>query len=427
MRIFLTGASGFLGQHLMIALLSAQHEVIACTRQPRRWQAQYPQVQWLACDYTQDHQASVWLPRLVGVDVIINAVGIIQETTQQSFDALHTQAPIALFQAAEQLGIRRVLQISALGAETNTQTAYQRSKQVADSALWQLDLDPIIVYPSIVVGRGGGSTRLFSALAALPIIPLIGNGQQRLQPIHIDDLTICIIGLINRWSGRQRLALVGCEELRFVELLRLLRQWLQLPPAPTLALPLALVYPLAKINNFLKIGALDSDTLSMLQQGNYANVHALIDATAHTPHPLAQALATQPAVTGDRWQARLWFLRPVLRLSLAFLWIWTGIVSAFLYPTAESYALLAATGITGGFFAPVALYGAAGLDFGLGIATLFAYRLRWVVAVQCALMGGYTILITYGLSELWLHPFGAISKNLPLLVATLIMLVLEDR
>jgi len=63
----------------------------------------------------------------------------------------------------------------------------------------------------------------------------------------------------------------------------------------------------------------------------------------------------------------------------------------------------------------------------LGIATLFAYRLRWVVAVQCSLIAAYTILISYGLSELWLHPFGAISKNLPLLVATLIMLVLEER
>ncbi|EIJ43705.1 nucleoside-diphosphate-sugar epimerase [Beggiatoa alba B18LD] len=427
MRVFLTGASGFIGQQLVIALLNARHQVIACTRHPARWQAQYPQVQWIACDYTQDHQPDIWLSRLTNVDIVINAVGIIQETAQQSFEALHTRAPIALFQAAEQLGIRRVLQISALGAEAETYTAYQRSKQLADNALWQLDLDPIIVYPSIVVGRGGGSTSLFSALAALPIIPLIGDGQQRLQPIHITDFTVCILRLIDNWSGRQRLAFVGCEEVRFSDLLQLLRQWLQLPPALSLALPLALITPLAKLNNHLKIGALNRDTLAMLQRGNYADVQPLINATAYTPCPLMQALATQPAVTGDRWQARLWFLRPLLRLSIAFLWIWTGIVSAFLYPTLESYALLAATGVTGALLAPLALYGSALLDFVLGLATLFAYRLRWVVFVQCGLMLGYTILISYGLSELWLHPFGAISKNLPLLVATLILLVLEER
>ncbi len=427
MRIFLTGASGFLGQHLIPVLLAAQHEIIACTRQPARWQALWPQVQWVACDYTQDHQPSVWVSRLTGVDVVINAVGIIQESKQQRFDDLHTHAPIALFQAAEQLGIRRVLQISALGAEAETYTAYQHSKQAADSALWQLDVEPIIVYPSIVVGRGGGSTTLFSALAALPVMPLIGDGQQRLQPIHIDDFTASIVRLIDNWSGHQRLALVGKEEVSFAELLRLLRQWLQLPPAPTLALPLAIMRPLARVNDVLKIGALNSDTLAMLQRGNYADVQPLVAATGHTPQPLAHALAAQPTVTGDRWQARLWLLSPLLRFCIAFVWIWTGIVSACLYPSADSYTLLAATGVTGAVLAPLALYGAAALDFALGLATLFAYRLRWVVAVQCSLMLGYTVLISFGLSELWLHPFGPISKNLPLLAATLIMLVLEER
>ncbi len=174
MRIFLTGASGFIGQHLIHVLLNqTSHQIVACVRNPAVWRNRFPQIEWVSGDYTSDHSPEDWKPRLQNIDVIINAVGIIQEQPHQTFQALHTDAPIALFKAAEQLEIRKIIQISALGATSQASSHYHQSKYAADQYLKSLNVDAMILYPSIVLGQGGGSTQLFSALAALPIVPLI--------------------------------------------------------------------------------------------------------------------------------------------------------------------------------------------------------------------------------------------------------------
>jgi hypothetical protein len=120
----------------------------------------------------------------------------------------------------------------------------------------------------------------------------------------------------------------------------------------------------------------------------------------------------------------LWL--PVLRIALALMWVWTGIVSLGLYPVQDSYALLARTGLHGAA-AGIALYGAALLDLVLGVLTLAAPA-RWrrpVWLAQLALIAGYTLLVTLFLPEFWLHPYGPISKNLPILAAIALLWALE--
>ena len=74
----------------------------------------------------------------------------------------------------------------------------------------------------------------------------------------------------------------------------------------------------------------------------------------------------------------------------------------------------------------MALFGAASLDFGLGLATLLNYRLKQVGSLQLFLILLYTLLISWYLPEFWWHPYGPVSKNLPLVIATLIMISLAD-
>jgi hypothetical protein len=119
---------------------------------------------------------------------------------------------------------------------------------------------------------------------------------------------------------------------------------------------------------------------------------------------------------------------PALRLALAALWIWTAVVSFGLYPVQQSYELLARVGLHGAV-ATVALYGAAALDLALGLLTLAAPA-RWRPAVwlaQLALVAGYTLLITVFLPEYWLHPYGPVSKNLPIMAAIALLWGLEPR
>ena len=428
MRILLTGASGFIGRHLLLRLLAENHHITACVRQIDEWQRRFPQVRWLACDYAHDHDPSIWLPRLRDIDVVINAVGIFQEKSGQRFQDLHTRTPIALFEAAHRSGVRKVLQISALGADEQAQSAFHKSKRSADEALKALPLPAVILYPSIVIGRGGGSTALFAALAVLPLAPVVGTGRQRLQPVSIGDVCTAVAILLRseQLPTGQNLPLVGARSVTFIELLQAFRQQWGCKSAAVVKLPVSLMRGLARVNDGLRLGLFDSDALGMLLRGNCADPGALTAVLGRPPDDLPSALQGLDLGADDWRQARLFFLRSLLRYSIAFLWIFTGLISVFGYPAELSYQLLAQAGISG-LLAPLALYGAAVLDIGLGVATLAAYRLRWVVALQVAVMALYTAVISVALPELWLHPFGPVSKNVPLLVATLVMLVLEER
>lgn len=139
---------------------------------------------------------------------------------------------------------------------------------------------------------------------------------------------------------------------------------------------------------------------------------------------LPVALARYPAMVADRWRARLLPLAMPLRLLLAAIWLWTGIVSLGLYPVTDSYALLAPMGLMG-LSASIALYSGALLDLLLGLALLCRWRPVAIGAAQLVLMTGYTILISVYLPDLWLHPFGALTKNLAIAGATLAMMAME--
>jgi hypothetical protein len=109
----------------------------------------------------------------------------------------------------------------------------------------------------------------------------------------------------------------------------------------------------------------------------------------------------------------------LLRVSIAIVWIATAVVSAGIYPVEESLALLARVGLTG-TAALIALYGAAALDLALGIAAM-AVRRRWIWTLQLVVVLGYTAIITACLPEQWLHPYGPLVKNLPILAAMLLL------
>ncbi|NJO14446.1 MAG: SDR family oxidoreductase [Thioploca sp.] len=425
MRILLVGASGFIGKHLLIALLRAGHTIRCCTRQSNQFTTRLPNVTWIYGDLVHDHRAEDWFPRLQNMEAVINVAGIIRETSSVRFDAVHRAGPCALFTACVQAGVQRVIQISALGADTQATTPFHRSKKSADDFLAQLPLEWFIVYPSLVYGRGGHSFALFLALAALPLVPLPGKGNQQFQPIAVDDLTNSMVSLLTTSIVQQRLAAVGPTPISLKDFLAQLRSWLGKPPLRSWLIPLPFMLKIARLGSWLHHPFLNLDTLSMLLRGNIADPQPLARITGIQPKSLERALAEIPVTIAEHWQTKLYFLKPLLRLSIALVWLLTGIVSAFVYPIEHSYQLLATLGISG-WSASVALFGAASLDFGLGLATLLNYRLKQVGSLQLFLILLYTLLISWYLPEFWWHPYGPVSKNLPLVVATLIMISLAD-
>jgi len=424
MRVLLTGASGFIGSRLAAALADGGHEVLCAVRDVRSAERRQPRYRYVAADFARDHDAAVWRPRLDGVDLVINAVGILRESREQRFEAIHVRAPQALFAACVAAGVPRVLQLSALGADEQARSRYHLSKRAADTALRALPLSGLIVQPSLVYGPGGSSARLFTGLASLPLIPLPGRGEQRVQPIHVDDLIAALLRLIEqRAAGSRRIALVGPQALSLRALLATLRTALGLGRAHFLPLPLPLVRLGAGLGRLLPASLLDAETLAMLERGNTADASDTARLLGRPPRAVAAFIAPHE-MEAARAAALLNWALPLLRLSVALVWIGTAIVSFGLYPASQSYALLARTGLHGAL-ASVALYGAATLDLLLGLATLAPRRPPGLWLAQIALILGYTALITWKLPEYWLHPYGPILKNLPLLAALLLLQAAE--
>ena len=427
MHILITGASGFIGSHLTQALLQRSDRVTTAARNPKALDIHHPEIQMVPIDFCQAHQPEDWLAHLEGVDAVINAVGIIREMGQQPFRALHKQAPIALFQACKMAGVQRVIQISALGADDQAESQYHLSKKAADDFLAASKLEWTILRPSIVYGPGAHSMAFFKALAALPVTPLINKGEQQIQPIHVADLTKAVLQCLAPEGPTQaRINLVGPEPINFHNLMQRLRCWLGAGSLRPITIPYGLTLTLAKVGGFLGAAPVTPETVQMLQQGNTGSVDEFVRHFGFMPRSLDESLQAEPAQQPDQWHAGLFFLRPLLRFTIALVWISAGVVSACIYPQEESFALLSQVGISSNW-AAVSLYGASALDLLLGFATLSNRWLRLAAFGQILTMALYTVILTLFLPALWAHPFGPVVKNLPLVVATLIMLILERR
>ncbi|MEJ2467001.1 MAG: NAD(P)H-binding protein [Candidatus Thiodiazotropha sp.] len=427
MHVLITGASGFIGSHLTLALLQQGHQVSAAVRNPATVHHLHPQAKAVAIDFTQAIEPADWLPALRGVDAVINAVGIIRESGRQTFHTLHEQAPIALFQACEMAGVERVIQISALGADAAAESRYHLSKKAADDLLAQSSLAWTILRPSIVYGPGARSMALFKALAALPVTPLVNRGEQQIQPIHVADLARAVEHCLTpEGPTGVRIDLVGPQPVSFRQLMSQLRQWLGLGRLHPLGMPYGVTLAAAKLGGFLGTAPVTPETVQMLQRGNTGEVAEFVRHFGFTPRSLQTSLQSEPARQPEQWHAGLFFLRPLLRFTLALMWIAAGIVSALIHPQTESYAMLTEIGLAG-WSQPVVLYGAASLDLLLGLATLSNRWLRSALYGQLLVMLIYTLIISGFLPLWWVHPFGPVVKNLPIAVATLMLLVMQRR
>jgi uncharacterized protein YbjT (DUF2867 family) len=275
-NILLTGANGFIGRNIAAALTAAGHQVTPVSRHH-------------GIDFSAMTTPEKWLPHLKHIDAVINCVGIIGEQGTQRFEALHTLAPSALFRACREACVRRVLQISALGADETAFSAYHLSKRAADDALRSLDLDWFVLRPSLIYGKGGKSAELFMRLARLPLIPVISDGQQQLQPVHIGDVVATVMQCLTSGETRKTLDILGTETVTFTEWLQWMRRAQGLPPAPVLHVPFQLALAVVRIAKHYS-PMLQPENLHMLQTGYWADVQPLIRFIGRRPLPIQTSL-----------------------------------------------------------------------------------------------------------------------------------------
>ncbi|WP_164689264.1 NAD(P)H-binding protein [Herpetosiphon llansteffanensis] len=280
MRIFLTGASGFIGRHVAAELSNAGHQLTCLVRRAPTIQAD-PAIQYLVAEWLKPEQ---WLDQLAGHEIVINCVGILRETRQASFQAVQADVPIALFEAAAQHKLQKIIQISALGADVTAAQAFVRSKALADQALSQQAIPWVVLRPSFVYGAGSYSMRLFRRLAKLPITPILGDGGYQVQPIHINDLVRAIKLCVEQQAIANCTIEAGGERMNFHQLLarlaasqgRKLRPWF---------VPNWLSQLLATIGTATGLGPINRAELSLLLQGNIADLSAFRHYFGFDPRP----------------------------------------------------------------------------------------------------------------------------------------------
>lgn len=282
-RIAIFGGSGFVGRGLQAAL----------TGRPFRVVVRHPGT---ALDDTADIVAGdVTKPEtlpmaLKGCDAIINLVAIIAETDDATFDGVIRQGTVNLLLAAQRAGIRRFIQMSALGAQHDPQFAYFEAKWQAEQAVRQSSLDWTIFRPSIIFGPGDGFiNQLADVVRAFPLIPVVGNGQSKFQPVARDDVATAFAHAVDHPDTIGQLyELGGPDVFTYEQLLDLIGKTLG-KRKPKIHVPMPMMRVIVQLSQPLPAKLrppVTLEQLKMLKVDNCTDRSATAELIGRPPRPL---------------------------------------------------------------------------------------------------------------------------------------------
>ena len=227
--VTLFGGSGFIGSQAVRALarrgwrirVAVRNPVLAIEIQPL---GDPGQIQFMRCDITNPADVA---QAVRGADAVVNLVGVLHDAGgKRGFDAVHTEAAKTIAEAAKAAGVERLVQISAIGADAASPSAYGRTKAQAEAAVRDVYPDAVILRPSLVFGAGDGFLNRFAAMATMaPALPLIGGGETRFQPVYVGDVAEAIARGVTRADAAGRTYELGGPSLyTFREVLELVRR-----------------------------------------------------------------------------------------------------------------------------------------------------------------------------------------------------------
>lgn len=422
-RILILGASGCIGGAIASTLRAHGHTVVEGRRTVAAGSSH------LHCDFAEDVSPQAWAERLTsagGFDVVINAVGILMQDARNRFERIHAQGPAALFRGAALAGVQRVIQISALGVGSqphHLQTPYALTKLQADEALLGLVrqgvLDGVVVRPSLVYGPGSQSAALFQQLARMPVVGLPGLGRQRVQPIHVLELAEAVARMAEHASPIASIdgavhELAGPQVLSYRDMLQHYRRAQGLGDPVWMPVPMPLMRLGAHLAQWLDQQAFSPDTLTMLEHGNTTTVNAAGFWLGREPTAMDQALVLPTWVALPSW------MRHGLQATLAFMWIYTALITATWPQASHVLDLLARCGFSGEWGWRMMVLSCT-LNTAMGLALLRRSPGAWTYALQAGAIVGYTATAAWNMPELTIDHCGPLVKNVPVLAAVMLL------
>jgi uncharacterized protein YbjT (DUF2867 family) len=428
MRVLVCGATGCVGRAVVHALRARGHAVVEGAR------GAVDGRHTMHVDYMQPRAPEAWAAALrrERIDAVVNCVGILMASRGQSFERIHTEGPIELFRGAALAGVQRVLQVSALGVRGSDDsmpadvadtlsTPYLHSKLLADDALATLPLDWAVLRPSLIYGPGSQSAALFATLASLPVVSLPGQGLQAVQPLHVYELAEAMALLIERTGEIKAVhELGGPQALSYRAMLAHYRTAMGLGDALWLPLPMPLMRATAWLAEAIPQKVFCRDTIRLLECGSVPRDNAAPRLLGRLPTPMAQGLAITAAEPLLDLRVHLSpAMAGLARGALAFMWLYTALISALLPQQSGVLQLLARCGFEGRV-GMAALVFSCSLNIALGLLSLRRVT-PWLQAFQVGAVIGYTATAAFNMPELTIDHCGPLVKNLPVLALIVLL------
>lgn len=223
--ILVTGASGFVGRHLLPRLQDRGHRVRGLCRTPPS-EPPPARLGWWRCDIVRaDRLAGA----AEGCDVVVHLAGV-TESGEHGFRSVHVTGTRNVVAEAERAGVKRFIQVSTVGAQADARSEFCRTKFQAEGVVRQCGLEYVIFRPSVIYGPDDHfTTALALLLRRLPVFPVLGIGGMRLQPVSIEDVTDVLAQAVERPDvvGRT-FEVAGPERLKFTKIVRIVARQLDL-------------------------------------------------------------------------------------------------------------------------------------------------------------------------------------------------------
>ena len=338
---------------------------------------------------------------------------------------------LALYAAAREAGIRRIVQISAVGAELAASTEFLRSKARADAGLRATGMDHVILKPGLVVSPAAyGGTALIRGLAAFPgIVPLV-FAESRVQTVWIGDVAEAVArSLDGVVASGATFDLVERPTRSLTATVTTFRAWQGWSPAPVVRIPEVVGRGVAIAADLLGwLGwrsPLRSTALQVIREEVLGDADAARTILGREPRTLSEVLAELPVGPQERWFARLWLAKPLILMTLSAFWIVSGVVTLCRLDAAMQ--ILNSRG-SGEILAWATAVGGGAIDIALGVTLLArplaGAALKGMVATSVAYLAGSVLFAP----DLWLDPLGPMVKVIPTLVLAMVALaILEER
>jgi len=300
------GGSGFVGRHVVRELAKRGYRVRAAMRHPSkagflRTMGLPGQVEAVYADIRDDESVA---RALSGASMAVNLVGILYESGKQTFDALQAEGAGRVAWTAKAKGVERLVHISAIGADEDSEAQYASAKAKGEAAVLEAFPEAVILRPSIVFGKGDGFFNRFAAMAKiLPALPLLGGGHTRMQPVYVDDVAdAACIALQDTSTSGKVYELGGPRVYSFKELMQIVLSETQrkrlLAPVP---------WPIARLQGrilgLLPAPLLTLDQVKMLEDDNVVSDAATAD------HRTIQDLGIDPKTVEAIVPGYLWMYR----------------------------------------------------------------------------------------------------------------------